>query len=295
MGCFISEVVSIDDKAGGKRIRARVMPYDKTLKDEEIPYAFPAIPKMMHIVPKVGEAVIIVCGDKGEGQRLYFGPIISQDQYMDKDDFAFGATSLFRGGINQNPSYVVDNDRGALGAMADDEDIAIYGRKNTDVILKDDEIHIRSGARKTKNKKVEFNREDPAFVKLKYHEEPLQQKTIKLSNSHKKTKSTALVVADKIMLASPNGDGGVNLTNNGELVTDDEMVKMIDRIHMLPYGDTLCDFLYMFLKMFKEHTHKYHNMPTSPGEPAHIAFDTKYGSTLESIEKKLLSKDIGIN
>lgn len=295
MGCFVSEVVSIDDKAGGRRIRARVMPYDRTLKDSEIPYAFPALPKMMHIVPKVGEAVIVVCGDKGDGQRYYIGPLISQDQYMGMDYFALGATNLLKGGLNQNPSYVVDNDRGALGAMADEDDIAIYGRKDTDVILKEKELQLRSGARLTKDNKVAFNREDPSFIKLKYHEQPLKEKTKKSEDTHPETKSTALVVADKVILASPNGDGGVNITNKGDMVTDDEMINMIDRIHMLPYGDVLADFLYMFLKMFKEHTHKYDNMPTSPGEPAHTAFDAKYGTTLESIKNKLLSKDIGIN
>lgn len=295
MEAYITEVVSIDDKAGGKRIKARVMPYDRTLSDSDIPYAFPALPKLIHVLPKVGEAVIILCDENGKGQRFYIGPIISQDQFMDKDYFAMGATNLLKGGLNQNPSYVVDNDRGALGAMAKDEDVAIYGRKDADVIIKDEEVHIRSGARLTKEGKVSFNRESPSFVKLKYHEEPLSQEKSSKKNSHKKTRSTALVVADKIILASPSGDEGVNITNNGELVTDTEMVKMIERIHMLPYGDVLADFLYMFLKMFKEHTHKYHNMPTSPIEPAHAAFDAKYGSTLEAIEEKLLSKDIGIN
>ena len=293
MELFISEVISVDDSAGGRRIKARVMPADRPLKDADIPYAFPAMPKLMHVMPKVGEAVIIITEGDAKTQRYYLGPIISQDQYMEHDDFAMGATSLLKGGLNQHPDYVPSNDRSALGALADDEDVAIYGRTNTDIILKEDELHIRSGSRLTKNNRVSFNREAPSFVKLKYYEEPLKQTTDEVS--HKKTKSTALVVADKIILASPSGDGGVNISNNGELVTDKELIKMIDRIHMLPYGDILCDFLYMFLKMFKEHTHKYHNMPTSPLEPAHLAFDKKYGSSLENIEKKLLSKDIGIN
>lgn len=295
MGCFISEVVSIDDKAGGRRIKARVMPHDRTLKVSEIPYAFPALPKMMHIVPKVGEAVIIVCGDKGEGQRYYIGPLIHQDQFMEMDYFGLGATNLLDGGADRNPSYSIENDGKALGAVANDEDVAIYGRKDTEMILKDEELQIRSGARRTKNSTVTFNKEDPSFIKLKYHEEPLTQKKLTIEKTHRKTKSTAVVSADKIMLVSPSGDGGVNLTNNGDLISDDEMQKMIERIHMLPYGDTLVDFLYLLVKMFKEHTHKYDNMPPSPLEPAHQIFDTKYGTSAEAFKDKLLSKDVGIN
>lgn len=295
MEIFISEVVNIDDKAGGRRIKARVMPYDRTLKNSEIPYAFPALPKMMHIVPKVGEAVIIICGNKGEGQRYYIGPIIHQDQFMEKDYFGLGATNLLDGGADRNPSYSIENDAKALGAVAEDEDVAIYGRKDTEIILKDEELQIRSGARRTKDNKVTFNKEDPSFIKLKYHEEPLTQTGATRQRTHLKTKSTAVVSADKIILVSPSGDGGVNLTNNGEIITDDEMQKMIERIHMLPYGDTLVDFLYLLVKMFKEHTHKYDNLPPSPLEPTHQEFDTKYGTSAESFKDKLLSKDIGIN
>ena len=271
------------------------MPHDRPLKDSEIPYAFPAIPKLMHIMPKVGETVMIICGDSGEGQRYYIGPIIHQDQYMEKDLFGLGATDLLNGGNDRNPSYSVENDAKALGAMAKDDDVAIYGRKDTDIILKDEELQIRSGARKTKNNNVTFNKEDPAFIKLKYHEEPLKQTGITTYKTHRKTKSTALVVADKILLASPNGDNGVNITNNGEMVTDNEMQKMIENIHMLPYGDSLVRFLFMLVKMFKEHTHKYDNLPPSPLEPAHSNFDMSYGTTEESFRDKLLSKDIGIN
>lgn len=286
----ISEVVSIDDRAGGRRIKARVMPADRHVADVDLPYAFPGMPKMMHIVPKVGEAVIIYAESFGSGQRFYVGPIISQDQYMQKDFFALGATNLLNGGLNPNPDYVVSEDKSALGAMAEPEDVALYGRKDADVILKEKEVHIRAGSRITKDNKVSFNREDPSFIKLKHYDTPLKK-----DDGKDKTRSTALIAADKIILASPSGDGGININNKGDLVSDEEMIKMLDRIHMLPYGDTLCDFLYMFLKMFKEHTHKYDNLPTSPAEPAHIAFEQKYGSTLESIKEKLLSKNIGIN
>jgi hypothetical protein len=214
---------------------------------------------------------------------------------MEMDYFGLGATNLLDGGADREPSYSIENDSKALGAVADDEDIAIYGRKDAEVIIKDEELQIRSGARRTKNGTVTFNKEDPSFIKLKYHEEPLTQKKLSINKTHHKTKSTAVVVADKIMLASPSGDGGVNLTNNGDLISDEEMQKMIERIHMLPYGDTLVDFLYLLVKMFKEHTHKYDNLPPSPLEPAHQAFDAKYGTSAESFKDKLLSKDIGIN
>ena len=81
---LLGEVVDIKDVNNGGRIRARIRPTDNTIKlDNKIPYAFPLLPKMLHVKPKLHEMVLVVLSDdKDEGsQRYYIGPVISQPQF----------------------------------------------------------------------------------------------------------------------------------------------------------------------------------------------------------------------
>lgn len=289
MDIYICEVVSVSDKDSGGRIQARVMPVDRHKKDSELPYAFPLLPKMMHVLPKVNESVIIITMGNARSQRFYIGPIISQPQFMEHDDFVAGATTLLKGGI-KNPETSLNNVAESIGAMPQEDDIALIGRKNSDIILSDSDIKVRCGSRVTRDGKVYFNTECPSFIKLKYYEKPLDTKKLE----HDKTQSVATVVADKIALLSPNGDGGVRITNNGEVVDDKEMERILEGMHMLPYGDELVKFLTLFLKMFKSHTHKYDNLPPCPDSES-LLFGRAYGDNGKDIANKILSKDIGIN
>ena len=284
-----AEVISIEDPNGGDRIKARVMPLDKYLKDSEVPYAFPDNPKLLHIKPKVGEAVLVRFADENNpnSQRFYSGPIISQPQFMEMDDFVGGATNLLKGGINKpQPSIATESE--AKGALAADDDIALYGRKDSDIILSDYSARLRCGARITENAKVRFNRENPSLMKLKYYPERLE------IEDNEKIGGYAAVVGDKIALVSPNGDTGVNITNTGEEINDKEIKRLLREAHELPYGDKLVDLLCAFLKMFKAHTHKYDNLPPCP-DAVSKAFDLKYGASGDEIPKKILSKSVFIN
>ena len=92
----ICPVIDIFDETDGERIKVRMSPEDDRKNDNELPYAFPLLPKLLHIKPKIGEAVLIILTDAGNGDsiRYYIGPIISQPQYMEKDNF--GINSLRR-------------------------------------------------------------------------------------------------------------------------------------------------------------------------------------------------------
>ena len=56
-----------------------VIPSDKGKSMDEIPYAYPLMPKMIHIIPKNEEAVIVLVGndDEPNAQRYYIGPVLS--------------------------------------------------------------------------------------------------------------------------------------------------------------------------------------------------------------------------
>lgn len=309
---YFSEVLSIEDTLEGGRIKARVLPADQYKKLDEIPYAFPLLPKLIDIKPKVGESVLVICSDdeRQSSQRYYIGPIISQPQKLYKDEFMLGSTSLLSGGLKK-PMEPLSNNAEAKGAFAKDEETAIYSRKNSDIILSDDDIRIRSGARligESDKTKVEFNKTTPAFIKLKHNIEKLD------SGSNSQT----TIVADDINILSNNGSPYFDLYDRDEQITDKTMNEIIDKAHVLPYGDVLVDFLQMFLQMFKSHTHKYSNLPPCPDDNSN-KLDIKYGhggsytkddyvsdklgrnrgenvsKTFSGLADKLLSKHIRIN
>ena len=71
------QVELIEDTADGLRIKVRIE-QDGTTPLENIPYAFPLLPKTFQSVPKRGEGAFIITtmSDSKESQRYYIGPII---------------------------------------------------------------------------------------------------------------------------------------------------------------------------------------------------------------------------
>ena len=325
---YIGEVIDFEDPQGGDRIKVRLKPGDKWKDDEEVDYAFPLLPKHLHVKPKVGEAVLVICAIDGvqATQRYYIGPIISQPQDMFYDDYQFGATALLKRSLAK-PQQNIAQDATASGALAKPDEVAIYSRQNSDVILSNNDVRIRCGSRLLKpllgnqdSSNITFNQKNPAFIKLKYHETPL---TNKLQPRNKDSMSTATIVADEIALLSHKSKdplfGGNEFVNTDEQITDENLQKVINEAHVLPYGDTLVDFLMAFLQMFKSHTHKYNNDRPCRDEYAD-ALDMKFGqgtkgkgkndtfekvtggtpienvsSTFNGLYDKLLSKNVRIN
>ena len=284
---YLGHVISNDDNVGGNRIKATIYPADKRKTAKEIPYAFPLIPKMVHIVPKVGEMVIIICDDMNNpnSQRYYLGPIISQPQFLFHEG-SISATSLLKGGVMPElpspASYASMH-----GAFPKVDEIAILGRKNSDIILSDNDLRIRCGVRlvdENNNKNIIFNKESPSYIKLKHYPVRLQEGA----------ESTATIVADKINLISNVGEPYFNVADTNEGISDEEMRKIIEKAHRLPYGDVLVNFLSLLLKMFKSHTHKYHNLPPCPDTNSSI-FDAKYSSDENNLQQQLLSDNVRIN
>lgn len=251
----ICKVESIHDEYDGMRIKARVLPEDRTKSLDEIPYAFPIMPKMFHVKPKVGEAVIILCSDlnNSESQRFYLGPIISQPHFLNYDPYSLGATTLLNGGVGipaQSTSVVPES----FGALPTDEEIAILGRGKGDIIIGDNDVEIRCGVRekdKYENNKIIFNKTNPAYIKLKQHDKQLSDET----------SSTVSVVGENINLLSTASKEYFELSDRNDLITDDEMNRILAEAHVLPFGDILVEFLKKFIKAFNAHTHAYNGLP----------------------------------
>jgi hypothetical protein len=252
------KVVSISDDTDADRIKIRLVPEDTSKNIEDIEYAFPLLPKMFHVKPKVGEAVLglLSVSNDGESQRYYIGPVISQDHRIYKDPFFMGADSYLRGSFKKfdtaprmNPDF--------NGILPKDEDIVIRGRKNADIQITEDDIRIKAGVKVVNEENkylMNFNTKNPSYGKFKYHKNPLNGGD----------KSTATIVSDKIMLLSNTSHKQFNLTDREDLITDKEINKVLEEAYKLPYGEKLVELLNTLITAFVNHTHNYSMLPPNP-------------------------------
>ena len=247
----LCEVLSVYDDVGGSRIKVHLSPEDDGKKLQDIPYAFPLLPKVLHIQPKVKEGVLILLTETGNGysNRYYIGPIISQFQYLDFDPFPLNSLSTYPGAPFRPDANIVMNPD-SKGAYANDEDIAIYGRKKNDIILTENDIKIRCGSRLQDGNLITFNRNDSAYMLLR-HKEDYAENLLDDSSP----KSSATIVADKINLIS-NYSRNFK-TDPDNLITNEDMEKIFKEAHQLPYGDILVKFLKSFVNAFVNHYHEY--------------------------------------
>ena len=280
----ICQVIDTYDETDGERIKVRLSPEDDRKPDNKIPYAFPLLPKLLHIKPKIGEFVLVVLTeiDNGYSNRYYIGPIISQPQFMEKEDFLLNATSLYPGSYKE-PDIAPSTNADSHGALAEDGDIALYGRKKNDIILTNDDVRIRCGSRlkdKTAKGNIIFNRSDPAYILLRHTD----NKNGKKDNEYR---STATIVADKINLIGNQSKDPFKTNDKKDLINNNEMQKIINKAHKLPYGDVLVEFLELFVKTFIEHTHSYPGLtPCKTSD-----YDKLERYTL----KNILSESVAIN
>lgn len=287
----ICQVVSINDETDGERIKVRLNPEDNRKKDEDLPFAYPLLPKLIHVKPKVGEAVLVFLTqvDNGESNRYYIGPIISQPQHMHNEDFGISSLSLHPGS-RKGPDVAPSTNISSHGSLSKPDDIALYGRLKNDIILTDDDVRIRCGARLKNNGisgGLQFNTIDPAYIHLKHSDNTRGVENDKDTDNLDAYRSTATIVADKINLISHRSQEPFRVTDNNHLISDDEMQNIIDKAHELPYGDVLVSFLKMFVNAFALHTHPYPGMQPCATQ--------EYIDTVNYDLNKILSSSVRIN
>ena len=192
----ICEVVSIDDNTDGNRIKVRISPREDFTPIDKLPWCVPLLPQMMHIKPKVGESVLILTAVAGRDMtlRYYIGPVISQMSHLPEEPALDAKRVSPTNTERHDPATTNDVDL-TNGSLPNDDDIAILGRKNSDVILTDNDVRVRCGVKLVKPENQRgfvFNTSNPSYLKLKYYEDGLDEQ--------KKIHSTATLVADKINL-----------------------------------------------------------------------------------------------
>lgn len=290
-------VIGVDDETDSGLIKVRLHPYDDDKTINEIPYAFPLLPKMFYVKPKLLEGVFVFLAitNDGNSQRYYIGPVISQENKLYMDKYLY-ADSFMNGAIS-DPDIAPHTKPEVEGVLPTSGDVMVRGRKNADIQITEDDVRIRSGVKlvnEMNHQDMEFNENDPAYIKLKYHTSGLLTKEDSpIDGEKKQVNSTATIVADKINLFSNSSDEkNFNLTNRKDLIEDDELKKAINEAYKLPYGEKLVEILSAFIDAFVKHTHPYPMMPpcVANGIPE---LELKKTELLDN--KKLLSDTVRIN
>lgn len=259
------KVTNVLDPHGGGRIQVRT-PYDNTIeKNEDLPYYIPFLPKILHIVPKVGEMVLVLSMAPGDYEHcnFYIGPIISQEDKLLYEDRDAAIRITEQGYIGWGP-----NPRLKKGVQPtlypETDDIAIEGRKDTGIQLKKEEVRIKAGVKVVGNDGPKNNTTSPAFISLKYYPK----------NDYDKDgfMSTATIVADKINLIGTHTTDPetkeIPVTENKDttaeekdnLISDAAMKELLNKAHRVPYGDVLIEFLDIFRTAFAKHVHPFPTM-----------------------------------
>ena len=285
-------VISVSDDKGMDKIQVEISPND-------IISAFPLLPKVFHVKPKVGEGVFIFFTDASDerSQAYYLGPVISQEHKLGFDAYQFNPA--MRGSFiapDVNP-LTLDKDYVAFIPPKDDE-IAVRSRKSSEVRLTDDDVRMMAGVRRmskapttlesatSKNQYgIVFNQKNPVFAKFKYHYSPL------VGN----TQSTATIVAEKINLLSTNStENNVDFNiDPNDLIKDEDLNKIIESAYRLPYGEKLVELLKLIINALITHTHPYIMMPPTVGNTDLERLKAEKATLLDN--EKLLSDTVRFN
>ena len=283
---YIGQVRAIDEEYASNRVKVYIHELDfkksgysaenPKKKKAELPWATPLLPLHLNIVPKVGEWVKVLLRDpkNGEVGREYIGPIIPQNgKYLREAkglDFQKGMKDSnipFDKSIKFIPTA-------KDGLYPKEDDIAIQGRDNTDIIFKSSEVLIRAHKFRTDSPEQK-NIINPAYLNIRTLSDvgsELEKSQIDASKGYEKisrattknnqTRTDINLVSNKIYL--------IGRDSNSSLIkpyyTKEEEEKIEEKLHPLVYGDVLLRFMDVLYKWIKGHTHDYANKPQNPDD-----------------------------
>lgn len=138
---------------------------DRGIADNELVLCMPLLPEFFHVRPQVGEMVFVIMENPKDnaGVRYWIGPIISSKlklKFQSYEDSVkmFNKTDFIS---NRKIGSVVE----LVELFPEESDIAIQGRNDADLILKNREVLLIAG--KFNKENFSINSETPSHFKLK--------------------------------------------------------------------------------------------------------------------------------
>lgn len=302
----LGEVISIDDPKYLGRIKVRIKGTiakggDDGILDADLPWAFPMIPKFLSTQPKVKEAVFVFVfsKDKQHVDRMYLGPIISQPQLLNNDPFYFTALRGFSFS-SEYPDVAVNTIPEIKGVFPNPEDVSIQGRFNTDITQKTNEIVIRAGKfeSRTPDPKVnpfpfKYNTKTQGYIQIKN-----DVIVVKGTDQQKEERgSVANMIANKInLLTHKNGSPRFDLTNQDNLISDEELARILDEAHPVSFGDVMVQWMVLCQDAIFNHVHNGNgNQATDLTVSGNKQSLKIFKDNTDKLIANMLSKNIKIN
>lgn len=262
-------VISNIDEIDGAILKVRVQGIDDkyNVTNEDLPNCYPLLPKFFHVIPKVGEVVRVLLTDinRPNTLRYWMGPVISQPQYYQQES-NLTADNGTEYGISQ-PDITPSKIENAIGIYPEINDIALLGRDNNDIILKDKQVTLRVGKHLV-NDTLRLNRNNPGYINLKISENG--------------DLSTIMTVANKIGLMSHNGKRKFNA-----ILDDEEITRFFEESHPLVKGDITVEVFKKIINAILFHVHGGSGAPPAATNPI---------IELQNLDlSRILSENIRIN
>ena len=301
---YVCKVIDDVDPNGAGLIKVRIVGLDDKKLDSELPYCWPFLPLYLNVRPKKGEIVKIILYEQrnNDSYREYIGPILPQLGEFLEGTETFDQAMAGREGVGV-PFYqsiftqelTKELPRQGIPALYPKQDeIAIQGRENSDVIFKNSEVLIRA-AKFLPNKPQERNIKNPAYIQIKsltpgkYESnttvnstENQQQKSILAKEKYNETRTDIKMVSNKIYLIGRDSSSSIIKP----FMTEKEQSSIETKLHPVVYGDILKDFIKKLFKWAQTHTHAYHNVPQNPASDGFIGLQRWMVSELPKLNSK---------
>jgi hypothetical protein len=290
----MAKVISVEDDLNVGRIKVFIDGIDQSKGD--LPYVYPLMSRIVHIMPKVGEVVLVFFADakkEKESQKLsnrfWIGPIITNYEYIENDnqDFSFLQNTVLTKNLGRDPLqnavrvtnkknkeiniFPVDNITPPL-KQENLGEIGIIGRNNTDIIQSDNKVTTRAGKHK-KNKPTEPNNQNPTYSVLEFIDE---------------NTSYGLTAGDEIYLISHKGRFKFK-----KVLTNSDLTDLRQNTQSMLYGELTIQYLKTLTEVFLNHIHQHpQKEPTYSQNSKYKIEDLR--KELQNIEN-LLAKNLKIN
>lgn len=283
---YFGTVVSVNDPNRANRIKVRIDNIDGSdISEDKLPYVSPLLQKLVNIQPKVGETVIVFIHntENDKVDRFFVGPIISQLQFKNNDSALYsGRKGTSRGVSELGSGY--DSVPENYGVYPKEEDVALIGRDNSDIILKSNEVLVRSGIHGISESDIpKLNIISPSYIQLK--------NGLDITDDDNKNEGVINIVSNKINLLT-HRDSSIRYDINGaeDKISDEELTKILNESHPLVFGDTLVEYLKKLNDAFMNHVHAFPGMKAD-----NLSGDNSIQEYNNFDLNSLLSKNIKIN
>ncbi len=284
-------VVNIDDPTEQNRIIARIINLDQNgnilggrdrdVQEDKLPFCVPMLPEHFHVRPLVGEMVYIFLENPSDNSapRYYLGPMINSKLKLNFQDYKESIKIFDYTVFNVNQD--IKNKPKIQTAFPEQADVAMQGRGDADLMLRQREAYLVSG--KFKPNSTDINTETPSYLQLKQFDN--------VTTGPLKVYSQANLQSTNVNIFSPIGKfRDKNLTKfeiNEDLKSFGDFAGTL---HPVVFGDELVKLLDLIIRVLLTHIHTAQN-PMLPIPESDSLTEYSISGNLQNI----LSKHIRVN